>query len=260
MITINPFVELSEFISPVAMQVYVLTMLLLVIVGVVLDMIHKKSAQYFFENSKKSKENATREVRGGEKASIALKMITEDVLTSAEFCNTKRRVAHLLTMYGFVVFVVTTVMMIFSLPATASVILPQLWHIGALMLAVGVYWFWLFIRVDMAVEGNKWYRIVRADLFVLSLMATSTFALIWSYLQSINSTFWILFFGLFVISSTVLFAGVLWSKFAHMFFKPAASFQKRMVQADGSRENLPEPVDKPEKFGLGIKREAPLHY
>ncbi|MGK0419205.1 MAG: hypothetical protein ACJARV_000086, partial [Candidatus Pseudothioglobus sp.] len=26
------------------------------------------------------------------------------------------------------------------------------------------------------------------------------------------------------------------------------------------RENLPEPADMPEKFGLGIKREAPRHY
>ncbi len=264
MITVNPFAQLLEFIPPIAMQGYVLTMLLLVVGGVVLDMIHKKSAKYFFGNSKKLKENATRKVSGGEKALIALKTVTEDVLTSAEFCNTKRRAAHLLTMYGFVIFVATTIIMIFSLPATemvASTILPQLWHISGLMLTGGVYWFWFFIRVDMAVEGNKWYRVVRADLFSLSLMATSTFALIWSYLQSTGGAFWAtLFFGLFVFSSTVLFAGVLWSKFAHMFFKPVAAFQRRMTEADGSRENLPKPADKPEKFGLGIKREAPLHY
>ena len=69
-----------------------------------------------------------------------------------------------------------------------------------------------------------------------------------------------LFFVLFVLSSTVLFGGVLWSKFAHMFFKPAAAFQKRVTEADGSRENLPAPADRPEQFGLGIKREAPKHY
>ncbi|MEM7378339.1 MAG: LysR family transcriptional regulator, partial [Pseudomonadota bacterium] len=36
---------------------------------------------------------------------------------------------------------------------------------------------------------------------------------------------------------------VLWSKFAHMFFKPAAAFQKRVAVADGSLDNLPKPAD-----------------
>ena len=102
---------------------------------------------------------------------------------------------------------------------------------------------------------------VRADLFVLSLLATATFGLIWSYFQASDISSWnTLFFVLFILSSTVLFGGVLWSKFAHMFFKPAAAFQKRVTQADGSRENLPAPADRPEQFGLGIKREAPRHY
>jgi hypothetical protein len=129
------------------------------------------------------------------------------------------------------------------------------------MLCLGGYWFWFFIRVDVAAEGNKWYRVMRADLFVLSLIAMATFALIWSYLLANQVAVWqTLFFVLFIISSTVLFGGVLWSKFAHMFYKPAAAYQKRVTKADGSRENLPEPADLPEKFGLGIKREAPRHY
>ena len=58
----------------------------------------------------------------------------------------------------------------------------------------------------------------------------------------------------------MLFGGVLWSKFAHMFFKPAAAFQKHIAEADGSMDNLPPPADRPATFGLGIKREAPRHY
>jgi hypothetical protein len=34
-----------------------------------------------------------------------------------------------------------------------------------------------------------------------------------------------------------------------MFFKPAAAFQKRVENANGSRSNLPAPADKPEIFG-----------
>ena len=49
----NPFSELSASISPITMQGYVILMVLLVIGGTILDMIHKKSAQYFFENAKK---------------------------------------------------------------------------------------------------------------------------------------------------------------------------------------------------------------
>ena len=57
MFTVNPFSELIGFISPVTMQIYVIVMVLLVLGGTILDMIHKKSAQYFFENSKKAQEN-----------------------------------------------------------------------------------------------------------------------------------------------------------------------------------------------------------
>jgi hypothetical protein len=165
-------------------------------------------------------------------------------------------------MYGFVIFAATTAIMIFGYAGSATpAILPLLWHVGALLLCIGGYWFWFFIRVDVAAEGNPWYRVMRADLFILSLLATATFALIWSALQAAGASGWdTLFFILFIAASTVLFGGVLWSKFAHMFFKPAAAFQKRVAEADGSRDGLPEPADKPEQFGLGIKRLAPKNY
>jgi len=262
MFTINPFSELSGLISPIWMQLYVIAMVILVVGGTLLDTLHKKSARYFFENSEKARKAASRTVSGGEKAAIAIKTVAEDVLTSAEFCNQRRRLAHLLTMYGFVIFAVTTAIMIFGYADSATpAILPLLWHLGALMLCIGGYWFWLFIRVDVAAEGNPWYRVVRADLFILSLLATATFALIWSALQAADVAGWsTLFFVLFIFASTVLFGGVLWSKFAHMFFKPAAAFQKRVAQADGSRDGLPAPADKPEQFGLGIKRLRPENY
>jgi hypothetical protein len=63
---------------------------------------------------------------------------------------------------------------------------------------------------------------------------------------------------LYLIATTVLFGSVPWSKFSHMFFKPAAAFQKRVEQANGSRSNLPAPVDKPEIFGSA--RQEPRHY
>ena len=272
------FAELSEVISPAIMQGYVVLMVLLVMGGTILDMMHKKSAQYFFENAKKAQKSAKRSVSAGEKASIAASVVAKEVLTSGEFSNPRRRLSHLLTMYGFIIFAATTAIMIFGYTAPGSdtpAILPIFWHIGALMLAAGGYWFWFAIRVDVSAEGLPWFRFERADLFILSLLATSTFALIWSFTGGGLT----IFFALFILSSTVLFGGVYWSKFAHMFFKPAAAYQKKITRADGSRENLPPDYDltdpevqrkfpdiplymgkNPPNMGLCIKAERPNHY
>jgi len=262
MFTNNPFAELSAPITPTLLQAYVVVMIVLVVAGTLFDVLHKMSARYFFENWQKSKNKGSRQVGGGEIASLAIQTLCVEVLASAEFCNARRRIAHLLTMYGFLAYVVATAIMVFGYPTPATpapAVLPLLWHIGALMVCVGGYWFWFFIRVDVAAEGNSPFRIVRADLFILSLLASATLGLIWSFLQTGGASWWAnLFFGLYIMATTVLFGTVPWSKFAHMFFKPAAAFQKRVAEADGSRNNLPAPADKPEV--LGSVRRLPQNY
>jgi len=263
MFTVNPFVELSGLISPLTMQMFVVVMVILTVGGTILDMIHKKNAKYFFENLKKLQKSATRHVPTGEKISIIVKTLAHDVATSAEFCGFQRRLAHLLGMYGTIIFWITSIIMIFSYSTSSStpIIYPLLWHLGALMTCIGGYWFWFILRVDVRVEGNPWYRIVTADLFVLALVATSTSGLLWSYFQSSGTSgLSTLFLILFIVSNIVLFGGVYWSKFAHMFYKPGAAIQKHLAEADGSRDFLPEPVDKPEEYGLGIKRSEPQNY
>ena len=275
----NPFAALSALIAPAAMQTYIVIMIALVVAGTLFDVVHKGSAKYFFDNWRKSRNKGGRDLGGGEMVSLAVKTGVVDVLASGEFCNPRRRIAHLLTMYGFVFYVVTTVIMVFSYPTpgmATPALVTGLWWIGALMVCVGGYWFWFFIRVDVAAEGGSPWRLMRADLFVLSLLASVTFGLIWAALQTTGSSLATVFFGLYILASTVLFAGVPWSKFAHMFFKPAAAFEKRVCEADGTAENLPtqtrdDPAqqqkhsmellrDAPMNMGLGIKREAPRHY
>ncbi|MGN7613507.1 adenylyl-sulfate reductase [Magnetococcales bacterium HHB-1] len=274
---VNPFAELPSIISSGAMQTYAIIMILLVIAGTVLDMIHKKSAQYFFENAEKAKKTSKREVSGGEKVSIAIQTLLVDVLTSGEFYNQRRRLAHALKMLGFITFVITTAIMIFSTKTAGMV--AVLWHIGALMVTVGGLWFWFSLRVNGSSEGRSWTTVIKGDAFILSLIGTTAFGFLWSMFQSAGSGLSTLFFALFVLSATILFGGVRWSKFAHMFFKPAAAFQKRVAKADGSNDNLPELGDltdpelqkrypdipeymgaNPPNMGLGIKREAPRHY
>ena len=113
MITTNPFSELSEFVPSIAMQVYVVVMMILVILGTLFDIIHKKNVKYFFENAKKAKKQATKTLGAGEKASIVLKTVANEILTTSELGAGKRRITHLLGMYGTIIFWVTSVTMIF---------------------------------------------------------------------------------------------------------------------------------------------------
>jgi hypothetical protein len=281
MITSNPFAELTALISSETMQVYIVLMFLFVIGGTVLDMIHKKSAQYFFENAKKAAKTAKRTIGGDEKISMAISTVTSEVLTSSEFQNPRRRISHLFTMYGFIIFVASTVGLIFGYTSGVDVApgwLAFVWHLGAASLAFGGYWFWFFIRVDVYSEGINWYNLRKADMFIGSLLMMSTFALLWSATMG-SGTLNMVMFALFILSSTFLFTTVMWSKFAHMFFKPAAAYQKRVTVADGSREGLPGDFDlsdpalhkrfpdvpmymgkNPVNMGAGIRREKPNHY
>jgi len=253
MFTNNPFAALGDLLPPLVMQVYIVLMIVLVAAGTLFDIVHKGSARYFLNNWRKTK---SKHVDAGELVSIAVKTAVVDVLASGEFCNARRRIAHLLTMYGFLLYVISTAVMVFSW-STAS-IWPQLWWLGGLMILVGGYWFWFFIRADVAAEGNSPFRVMHADLFILSLLGSVTLGLIWAFLQTSARSGASVFFGLYVIATTLLFASVPWSKFAHMFFKPAAAFEKRVSYANGTRSNLPGPADKPEQFGSA--RTAPRHY
>ncbi len=279
MFSTNPFAALSASIPPAVMQTYVVLMIVLVAAGTLFDVVHKGSARYFFDSWRKSKSKSSKQIGGGELVSLAVQTGLVDVLASGEFCNARRRVAHLLTMYGFLIYVITTAVMVFGYPTPATptpAIVPQLWWIGGLMICVGGSWFWFFIRADVSAEGNSPFRVMHADLFILSLLASVTLGLVWAYAQATGSSWSHAWFALYIVATTVLFGSVPWSKFARMFFKPAAAFEKRVSRANGTFENLPtltrdDPAqrerhsmellrDAPMDMGLGIKREPPRHY
>jgi len=274
MFEINPFAALAASIPPNVMQCFVVLMAVLVVAGTLFDIVHKGSAKYFFENMRKSKARGSGDVNV---VGIAVQTAVVDVLASGEFCNTRRRIAHLLTMYGFIFYVASTAVLVFSYPtAAAASFWPQLWWLGGAMVLVGGYWFWFFIRVDVAAEGGTPFRVMYADLFVLSLLASVTLGLLWAWAQAKGSPGATYLFFLYIVATTVLFGSVPWSKLAHMFFKPAAAFEKRVSEANGTHQNLPtltrdDPAqrerhsmellkDAPMDMGLGIKREKPRHY
>ena len=261
MFSLNPFAELSNFIPVLAMQSFVILMFVLVLGGTVYDMIEKQNATYFFRNWKKSKLGKVKEIAFNQMMLIIFKTITVDVFSAAEFCSFKRRLAHLLTFYGFIGYVITTIIMVFwYLPETSKTpeIIPIIWYLSALLISVGCYWFWFFIRVDVAAEGNTRFRLIQADIFVLSLAISSTLAIFWGATQISSPFYSNILLVLYLVANLILFGSIPWSKFAHMFYKPGASLQKRVAQADGSNRNLPEPADRPAIYGT-VKR-APRNY
>ena len=66
MFTSNPFAELSASIPAAVMQTYVIVMIILVVAGTLIEVVHKGSAKYFFENWRKSKSKGSKQVGGGE--------------------------------------------------------------------------------------------------------------------------------------------------------------------------------------------------
>lgn len=252
MFEVNPFAELSTAVPVFVMQGFVSVMILCVVGGTLFDIIHKGSAKYFFNRWSREKKMAQRKPQVSEQFSSIAKTTAHDILASGEFCNFKRRMAHLLTMYGFIAYAVATAVMVYNYPTAEKITpsyWPQLWWLGCAMVCAGGYWFWFFIRVDVAAEGNSPFRFVRADLFVVSLVLSTTFALAWAYCQHEQLALSHLVLGFYLLSTAVLFGSVPWSKFSHMFFKPAAAYQKHLAEVNGGRNHLPAPADKPSIYG-----------
>jgi hypothetical protein len=245
MFTSNPFAELSVFLPPMVMQIYIVLMIVAVAIGTILDMLHKNSGKFFAQKMKQSQAAATVELSGADKASLAVKTIAIDVATAGEFCNPQRRISHVLMFYGFLSYLVTTIVMIFGYPTHATptpAVIPLVWNIGIIMILIGGYWFFFFLRVNVAYDGQPVFRLVLADLFIVTLLGSVTFAFLWEIVQTTGSlTVTRIAFGLYILFTTLLFGTVRWSKLAHMFFKPVVAFQRRVEEASGA-SSLPAPA------------------
>lgn len=243
MFTNNPFFPLTAFLPPRFMQVYVVLMTFAVVIGTLFDLYHKRSAQFFVQQRQRSRAAATRMLSGADRVAIATRTVAE-IATSGEFCNQSRRISHALMFYGFLTYLITTVVMVFVYPTDTStpVVLPVLWNIGALMILIGGFWFFFALRVNVTHDGHSLWRLERADLFIVTLLASVTFALVLAAVETMqNMAATRLVFGIYLVFTTLLFVSVPWSKFAHMFYKPVMAFQRRVEEADGS-SNLPTPT------------------
>jgi hypothetical protein len=238
----DPFTELTVFLSPLVMQIYIALMIVVVAAGTIFDMFHKRSYEYFMLRKESFRARAKRQLGAMERLWLMLKTLGKEVLTSGEFCNVERRISHLLLFYGFLLYIVSTLMMVYVYPTSATptpVLWPALWTLGVLMVLGGGYWFFFFIRVNVVYEAHSPFSLMPADLFIGSLLASVTFALIWQIVQATGNLLATrVVFGIYILLTTALFVSVPWSKFAHMFYKPTAAYQRRVEEAEGSF-NLP---------------------
>ncbi|OYW38746.1 MAG: hypothetical protein B7Z35_06520 [Hydrogenophilales bacterium 12-61-10] len=244
MLTTNPFNALTAFVSPEFMQGYMVLLMLAVLVGTGFDLLHDGKARFFLQDRQRARAAARRQLGGKEKVAIAAKTLVTDIATFGEFCNRSRRISHALMFYGFVLYLITTLVMVFGYPAELHppVLLPLLWNVGVLLALIGGYWFFFLLRVNVMHDGQPPWRLVRADLFIVTLLGSLTFALLFAWAAMVGSaTATQVFASLYLLFTTLLCVSVPWSKFAHMFYKPVVAFQKRLEEADGS-SSLPTPT------------------
>jgi len=244
MFTTNPYTPLTPFVSLAVLQGYIVLMALAVAIGTAYDFLREKKLKFFVQERQRQKVAATQQLSAVDLAAIATRTLVNDIATFGEFCNTQRRISHVLMFYGFVLYLITTIVMVFIYPTDTRtpVVLPILWNIGVLMNLVGGYWFFLFLRVNVTHDGHPRWRLVRADLFIVTLLASVTFAFLLEVVEMAqNTSATMVFASIYIFFTTLLFVSVRWSKFAHMFYKPVMAFQRRVEEADGSSD-LPTPT------------------
>ena len=114
MLTINPFADLATVIPAFLMQYFVIAMVLLIVIGTGLDMLHKKNVVYFFRNAQKAKKSAKEDLSVGKKTAVVLQTVVHDIATTSELGMGKRRLAHVLGMYGTILFWIGSAVLIFK--------------------------------------------------------------------------------------------------------------------------------------------------
>ena len=252
MFTQNPFIAVTELITPAGLQIYIILMILAVIFGTLFDLLDGKKARFFFQERRRSRAAATRHLGSFEVAAIALRTLLTDIITFGEFNNPRRRISHVLLFYGFLLYLLTTLLLVFGYPAdyadsansvhsSPPALIPLLWYGGILLNLLGGYWFFFFLRVNVTHDGHSPWRLQRADIFIVLLLASLTSALLFGLAQALRQDVATrVLVVLYLVFTTLLCLSVPWSKFAHMFYKPAVALQKRLDEASGASD-LPRP-------------------
>ena len=239
MFAINPFAALSAAIPPAVMQAYVVAMIVLVAAGTLFDIVHKGSARYFFDNWRSSKregaERARRrrigvdrspDRRGGCPRVRGILQRAPPRRPSADHVRLPD-LRRLHRRHGVRLSDAATA------PDLAAPLVDRRprWSASA---ATGSG------SSSASMSPPRATRRCASCARICSSSRSwpaSRSALIWAWAAGARQHLVAMFgLALYIIATTVLFGSVPWSKFAHMFFKPAAAFEKRVSYANGIAE------------------------
>ena len=181
MLATNPFAALSASIPPAVMQTYVLVMIALVVAGTLFDIVHKRQRKVLFRQLAPLEEQGA--AIGRRRARIDRRADRSRGRPGVgEFCNARRRGAPADDVrvraarrhhrgHGV------------RLPARSR---AGTWWIGGVMVLVGGYWFWFFIRADVAAEEIRRFASCGGSVHPVASRERDA-RLVWAWLQARGS-------------------------------------------------------------------------
>ncbi|MEM3262118.1 MAG: hypothetical protein QXY52_05715 [Conexivisphaerales archaeon] len=209
------------------MQIFGIIMLLFVIIGMSYDFIGGKKLEYTLKDRKMRNSS-------GFYIGAALNAIFVDITTSAQFakCSVQRRASHILMMWGFIISIVILFIEIYFIhfAAILSIYNPlqMILVIAWIMVIAGALWF-MPQRANVRVDGDPVYRLRRADIFVVNVIAYAILGIaLEAAVMSGSVILSEVLLTVFMCSITLLFALIPWTKFPHMFYKAGLIIQDKM--------------------------------
>jgi len=221
------------------MQLYILASLLILLASLGYDLLHDRKLEFMLRQRREKKATY---LRGSISLAIG-KAILIDIASSSPLgkCSLGRRISHLLTLWGFLLLILSILVSgitgSFVISPKNPFMIAQL--LGSLGVFTGVIWY-LPQRVNVKYEGNSVFTFDYSDLFILNLLVTSL-SFIAAYILS--SLYFALasavLFYVYLISITLMFALTHWTKFPHSFYK-AGLFILDRIDRERGISNLPE--------------------
>ncbi|MEM3638230.1 MAG: hypothetical protein QXX17_00330 [Conexivisphaerales archaeon] len=226
------------------LQIYVLTSLLILVAAFAYDFVFDKKLE-FMRRQRRSLEAS--EAKGSIFSALA-KAILIDIASSYPLgkCSPARRASHLLTLWGFIIIVLSILVSSTGLAGKFYVspsnpfMISQL--VGNLSLIVGTLWY-LPQRVNVRFEGNSTFSLNYSDAFIINLIAISAFDIAAYLFSALSLAFLsqVTIYAYFLLI-TLMFALTHWTKFPHSFYKAGLFILDRIDEEKGI-SNLPKPVE-----------------
>jgi hypothetical protein len=245
-VNINMFLPASYF------RLYVLILVLGAVLGILYDAVGRgKLKAYRHEREWKRSFGGTAGETHASHASVITRVLIRNILFSGEIASCReanidrpRRAAHLLLFWGFIISALSMLLKAFVYPTLNASPLTNPLEIstntGNAMLLLGGL-LMLFMRVNVRSEKDSMFRLIRADMFLFSVILAIIFQFILEFVDlsgSLLATEIVLI--LYLPVTAFPFLSMAWSKFPHIVYKPIYAMHREIDAADGY-SHLPNP-------------------